>query len=102
MKSFVLIACVRSKLNDRAKAKDLYTSTLFKSSLLYARLLKPDAIYILSAKYRLLDPDQMIDPYELTLNTMAEAEKMTWSREVLDALRQKRIGGQIYLFFLPG
>ena len=89
MKKIVLISCVKSKLKYPAKAKDLYTSTLFQSNLQYAYQLKPDAIYILSAKYGLLDLDQIIAPYEMTLNTMTEAEKKGWSRRVLDVLQKK-------------
>ena len=89
MNKIVLVSCVKSKLKYPAKAKDLYTSTLFQSNLQYAYQLKPDAIYILSAKYGLLDLDQMIAPYEMTLNTMTEAKKKIWSRMVLDALQKK-------------
>ena len=89
MKKIVLISCVKSKLKYPVKAKDLYTSTLFQSNLQYAYQLKPDAIYILSAKYGLLELDQIITPYELTLNTMTEAEKKGWSRRVLDVLQKK-------------
>ncbi len=89
MKKIVLVSCVKSKLKYPAKAKDLYTSTLFQSNLQYAYQLKPDAIYILSAKYGLLELDQIITPYELTLNTMTEAEKKGWSRRVLDVLQKK-------------
>jgi len=85
----VPISCVKSKLKSPAKAKDLYTSTLFQFNLQYAHQLKPDAIYVLSAKYGLLDLDQMIAPYEMTLNTMTEAKKKSWSRMVLDALHKK-------------
>jgi len=53
VKKIVLISCVKSKRKYPAKAKDLYTSTLFQSNLQYAYQLKPDAIYILSAKYGL-------------------------------------------------
>jgi hypothetical protein len=89
MKKIVLIACVKSKHKYPAKAKELYKSTLFQSNLQYAYQLKPDAIYILSAKYELLDLDQVIFPYEMTLNSMTEAEKMSWSRMVLDILQKK-------------
>ena len=89
MKKIVLVSCVKSKRKYPAKAKDLYTSTLFQFNLRYAYLLKPDAIYILSAKYGLLDLDQIIDPYEMTLNAMTEAEKKSWSRMVLDMLQKK-------------
>ena len=102
MKKIVLVSCVKSKLKYPAKAKDLYTSTLFQSNLQYAYQLKPDAIYILSAKYGLLDLDQIIAPYEMTLNTMTEAEKKSWSRMVLDVL-QKRANLESDLFvFLAG
>ena len=89
MKKIVLISCVKSKRKYPAKAKGLYTSTLFQSNLQYAYQIKPDAIYILSAKYGLLDLDQIIAPYEMTLNTMTEAEKKGWSRRVLDVLQKK-------------
>lgn len=89
MNKIVPISCVKSKLKSPAKAKDLYTSTLFQFNLQYAHQLKPDAIYVLSAKYGLLDLDQMIAPYEMTLNTMTEAKKKSWSRMVLDALHKK-------------
>jgi len=89
MKKIVLVSCVKSKLARPAKAKDLYTSTLFQYNLQFAYSLKPDAIYILSAKYGLLELDQVISPYEMTLNTMKESEKKTWSSKVIDSLRQK-------------
>ena len=85
----MLVSCVKSKLARPAKAKDLYTSTLFQYNLQFAYSLKPDAIYILSAKYGLLELDQVISPYEMTLNTMKESEKKTWSSKVIDSLRQK-------------
>jgi hypothetical protein len=66
----ILISCVKKKLPHRAKAQDLYISTLFRLNLDYARSLKPDAIYILSAKYGLVSLDQAIDPYDITLNNM--------------------------------
>lgn len=52
-------------------AKDMYVSDLFKKSLEYARRLNPAKIYILSAKYGLLELDDMIEPYEITLNEMS-------------------------------
>jgi len=102
MKKIVLVSCVKSKRKYPAKAKDLYTSTLFQSNLQYAYQLKPDAIYILSAKYGLLDLDQIIAPYEMTLNTMTEAEKKNWSRIVLDTLQKKANLKSDLFIFLAG
>ena len=89
MKTVVLISCVKSKLPFRAKAKNLYTSTLFRSCLQYARRLNPDAIYILSAKYGLVDLEEEIDTYNLTLNGMGEVKKKAWASRVLLSLQQK-------------
>lgn len=86
MKKIVLISCVKKKLPYRAKAKDLYTSTLFRANLEYARRLTPDAIYILSAKYGLVGLEDEIDVYDLTLNKMAESQKRVWAEKVLSSL----------------
>lgn len=79
----VLISCVSQKLSHRAKAKDLYVSTLFRLNLKYAKILKPDAIYILSAKHGLLSLEQEVEPYEQTLNTMRSAEIKEWASKVV-------------------
>lgn len=62
MRKTVLISCVSKKQKYRAKAQDLYISPLFKLNLEYAQELKPDAIFILSAKHGLLHLDTEIDP----------------------------------------
>lgn len=41
-----------------------------------------DKVYILSAKYGLLKPDQVIDPYDQTLISMKIWEKKEWSERV--------------------
>ena len=83
MKKIVLIACVKSKRTMPSKAIDLYTSSLFKKSLEYAQLLNPNQIYILSAKYGLVSSEEIIEPYDLTLNNMSSHEIKDWSKRVL-------------------
>jgi hypothetical protein len=87
-KKVVLISCVKSKLNVPAKARDLYTSDLFRSALQYAYYLKADKIFVLSAKYGLVELDQVIAPYEMTLNNMGEPQK-AWAGAVIRALSKK-------------
>lgn len=89
MKKIVLIPCVKSKRSQRSKACDLYTSSLFVKVLGYAKMLNPDAIYILSAKHGVLALDDEIDPYEKTLNNMRTADKREWAKQVLQQLRQR-------------
>lgn len=84
----VLVSCVKSKRPAPARAGDLYTSDLFQKMMAFARSLRPDAIYILSAKHGLLDPDRVIEPYEQTLNTMGSREARRWADEVVTQLRR--------------
>lgn len=73
----VFLSCVSKKRDYPCFASDMYISDLFKKSLMYAtKITESKNIYILSAKYGLLELNQQIEPYELTLNTMnKKAEK---------------------------
>lgn len=88
MRRIVLISCVKAKLPHKARARDLYTSDLFRKSLAYAEQLAPDAIYILSAKYGLLPLDAEVEPYDQTLKTMSVSEIRGWAQRVLAQLAQ--------------
>lgn len=87
MATVVLLSCVKSKQPTKSRAEDLYTSTLFRKSLAYARSLKPDCVFILSAKHGVLRLDDEIEPYEQTLNTMGVSSRKAWAEEVLGSLR---------------
>ena len=84
----VLVSCVKSKRDHRCRAGDMYTSALFQKMMAYAESLKPKRIFILSAKYGLLTPDDVIEPYEQTLKKMKTAERRSWAQKVISALRQ--------------
>ena len=98
MKRIVLIACVSKKGDKKAKARDLYESTLFKSSLAYAQTLQPDKIFILSALHHLLDLDRQIAPYNVTMSNVPKdkrkpglkilnsKEKKEWGKKVIQQL----------------
>jgi len=102
MRKIVLISCVSKKLPYKAPARSLYTSPLFKKNLAYAKRLKPDAIYILSAKYGLVDFDREIEPYDLTLNTMGAGEIKAWANRVLNQLSACADLRQDHFIFLAG
>ena len=102
MKIIVLISCVSQKRSYRSKAKDLYFSALFMKNLAFARRLNPDAIYILSAKYGLLDLETEIDPYNLTLNTMSAGQIRNWAERVLRQLSQVTNLNDDHFIFLAG
>lgn len=102
MKKVVLISCVSTKLPRKAKAKDLYISPLFKMNFAYAQSLQPDAIYILSAKYGLVHPDQEIDTYNETLNTMKSIQVKDWALDVIDQAHGKIDFRNDEIIFLAG
>lgn len=86
MRKIALLSCVKTKCPHRAKAKDLYSSTLFRLSFEYALSLAPDEIFILSAQYHLVHCEYELEPYELTLNTMKSRQVREWADVVLSQL----------------
>lgn len=100
--TIVCISCVKSKRSSNCAAKDMYTSPLFRLRLLYAQKLQPQKIFILSAKYGLLKPDDVIAPYEKTLKTMKASERSAWAEKVLLALRQEADLQEDKFIFLAG
>ncbi len=88
MKRIILISCVKTKLDHPAKAENLYISDLFVKNLAFAKKLKPDYIFILSAKYGLLKLNDRIAPYEKTLNQMPVDERRVWAAGVISELRK--------------
>ena len=82
-----LVTCVKSKRPSDTAARDLYTSTLFRSLRGYAER-TTDKWYILSAEHGLLHPDQTVAPYEKTLNTMKRADRLAWAARVQQQLLQ--------------
>jgi len=84
-----LVSCAKAKRTSAAPAGDLYTSQLFRGLRAYA-VAHADAWYVLSAEHGLLRPDQVVAPYERTLNTMPKRDRVAWAervqRQLLDAL----------------
>src|ERR1051325_4499617 len=81
----ILIACSASKLDHPAPAKDLYTGELFQKSKAYAEVTR-HPYYILSARYGLLEPDKTITPYNFTLKTLRQRERLAWAIRVADSI----------------
>ena len=91
MSKIVLISCASKKLAHKAKAKDLYISPLFCGNLTYARSMQPDKIFILSAKYGLVDLEQELEPYNQTLNEMSAWENKQWAEKVIEQMCNKGV-----------
>lgn len=98
----VFLSCVSQKAPTTCEAQKLYISALFKKSLAYAKTLNPDHIYILSAKYGLLELTDIISPYNQTLKTMTKAEIKKWSDLVYSQMKNKNIDFNERAVFLTG
>jgi len=85
----ILVACSSRKLDRPATARNLYRGTLFRASLDWAASQNPDDIGILSARYGLVGLDQLIEPYDLTLNTLPVDEVRAWSARVFGQLESE-------------
>lgn len=98
----IFLSCVKQKRDKPCLAKDMYISDLFKKSLEYAKRLNPRKIYILSAKYGLLELDEIIYPYNLTLNSMTEKERKIWAYKVIKQCEKKGVDFSEKTIFLCG
>ena len=59
MAKIVFLSCTKSKTPYPAPAQELYSaSPMFQKTLEYGKTLKPDKIYILSAKHHLVNLNQ--------------------------------------------
>ena len=89
-----LIGCSKKKLVGNHLARNLYQGTLFQKSLAISERLEFDMIYILSAKYGLLELDRYVDSYEDGLTVKNKAERLSWS----ELVKNKLPAGEYYYF----
>jgi len=74
MKTLVIVPCGKSKIWDKnpapqfVKAKEAYTGTYFSLNRKYAEKFG-DGWIILSAKYGFINPDTMIENYDISFNS---------------------------------
>ena len=62
-------------------ARELYTSTWFKKARTFVES-KEQPWLILSAKYHLVCPETVIQPYEKTLKSIPKIERKSWAQNV--------------------
>jgi hypothetical protein len=84
-----LVSCVKTKREEPAVPKDLYTSAYFEKMRSYAEQYHDDW-WILSAKHGLIDPNcDPIEPYDETLSGAGVAKKREWAEEVAEQLDER-------------
>jgi hypothetical protein len=70
------------------KARDLYTSPLYRGRRAFVEK-TCDRWFILSALHGLVDPDDVVAPYDQTLADAKEEERRAWSIDVVNDLERK-------------
>jgi hypothetical protein len=100
MSTLALVSCVSMKRPEPSLARDLYLSPWFLKARAYVESTN-SPWFILSAEYGLLRPDQIVAPYERTLNTMGIHDRREWARRVLDGL-VPQLGGVGRIIVLAG
>ena len=88
MRKVALVACVKDKLDIPSKAIELYDNEAFRTWIKDAQSKDVDQIYILSGKYGLLLPEEIIEPYDLNLNSQTDKYQFEWYRNVLKRLTE--------------
>lgn len=80
-----LVSCASQKRANSCAARELYVSDLFDKARRYAEA-SGCRWFILSAEYGLVSPDQVIAPYERTLNTIGVKDRRVWAERVFGQL----------------
>jgi len=92
MAKIVLLSCTKSKLSKPSPAQELYSaSPMFQKTLEYGKALKPDKMYILSAKHHLVPLQKELAPYDKTLKEMPKDEKEKWGEETVKQMKSAGI-----------
>lgn len=108
-RALVLVSCSKMKLDHPAPARDLYSSTAFRLKRALAEH-RDGAWVILSAKHGVLNPEQVVEPYDLTLTSMGVKARKEWAQQVLTVLLPLAVShgkvisfaGQRYVEYLLG
>jgi hypothetical protein len=95
-----LISCSKSKGGHSDVARNMYISPLYRKSVMVAEGWGL-SFSILSAKYGLLDPEEIVEPYDLTLKGASKHFKSEWARKV-DAQIRNSIDPKKHLVVLAG
>lgn len=96
MSKIILIGCGKTKEPCGCPAKDLYTGGLFRDRRGYAEAeaRSAGAVWrIVSAKYGMIEPRQVVDPYDLHILDLSKGARQAWGARVVDGLQDLSMWG---------
>jgi DGQHR domain-containing protein len=98
MRDIGFVGCSRRKLSHPAPAWQLYASPLFRLASRFCAA-TCNRWFVLSAHHGLVDPDQVLAPYNTTLARQSRADRAAWASRVIEQLCQRWLldNGQRFL-----
>jgi hypothetical protein len=94
-----IITCGSDKQYKKCPAKEMYIGSLFVASRKYVESVYGNNYCILSAKYHLLHPDDIIEPYDMFLGKFKKEEKQEWWRITSNMLLEEFSENTEYEFY---
>lgn len=85
MSKIILIGCGKQKARARSIARELYTGSMFSARLRHAEQ-SGCPWWIVSAKHGLVLPDELLNPYDLTISDLSVLDKSAWPLNVVASL----------------
>lgn len=85
MTTYALVGCGADKADKPMPARDLYTSSYFEKKRRIAEILTEESggkWWVLSAKHHVVQPDEVIEPYERPMSELTEDQTAAWAAEV--------------------
>jgi hypothetical protein len=95
-----LVGCSKLKREGTHRARDLYKSPLFRKSLVYAEYVSKH-VYILSARYDLLELNREVSDYDEHLGDKPTDVRLAWAMRIIDELVEKH-GCSLKITLLAG
>src|SRR5438045_3747628 len=92
-----LVSCSKTKQSVAAPARYLYTSELFKKASAYCEATY-DRWFILSAVHGLVEPTQVVEPYDKTLKRISGKERREWASKVLKQIQAAGLQNETFYF----
>ncbi len=84
----LLIGCSRTKADVPAPARELFRGPVFQRARDYA-VRQGVLWFVLSGKFGLLDPDDVVSPYDVYLAKQSSSYRRTWGEWVTSQLAQR-------------
>lgn len=97
-RKIALISCVKQKKEGIHPAKDLFTSAWFVKAKEFVEQNDFDEWYILSAKYHLVSPTDLIESYPEHLNQFKKQQIESWAQKTAEQIQSQQLSGdQLYI-----